>query len=605
VVDERGARAREGEDGVAAASTAPDEFPPHVLREYSLLADGERGVLIGPKGDCSWMCVPRWDSDAVFSSLIGGAGMYAITPTDPRMVWGGYYEEGSLIWRSRWVTTTGIVECREALAFPGDPHAAVVLRRIMATDGPARVRVVLDARAGFGTHAMGSLRADGGVWTARTAGLHIRWSGGAAARPSSGGGLELHIDLEPGAHHDLVLELSDRPLADGPVRADAAWEATETAWAAAMPGLDGTLAARDVHHSYAVLRGLTSAAVGMVAAATTSLPERSDAGTSYDYRYAWIRDQSYTGQAIAAHGPHPLLDTAVAFVAERIAADGPQLKPAYTAVGGSVPDERTLSHLDGYPGGTDKVGNRVNQQFQLDAPGEALLLFAAADRYDHLDLEHWRAAESAVKLIESRWTDADAGIWELDDHHWAHSRLTCVAGLRAIATTRPSGPQAAAWTALADAILAEVASDSLHPSGRWQRAPDDQRIDAALLLPAIRGAVPAQDPRSRATLEAVEAELGDAGYIYRFRQDERPLEDSEGAFVLCGFLMALATHQQGRTSDAVGWFERNRSACGPPGLFTEEFDVRQRQLRGNLPQAFVHALMFEAATRLARPWDEQ
>jgi GH15 family glucan-1,4-alpha-glucosidase len=531
--------------------------------------------------------------------------MYAVTPTDPRMVWGGYYEEASLIWRSRWITTTGIVECREALAFPGDPHTAVVLRRIMAIDGPARVRVVLDARAGFGTHAMGSLHADDGVWTARTGGLHVRWSGGGAARASSARGLELDFDLEPGVHHDLVLELSDLALPDGPVQADAAWEATEAAWAAAIPRLDGTLAARDVRHSYAVLRGLTSAAGGMVAAATMSLPERSDAGTSYDYRYAWIRDQSYAGQAIAAHGPHPLLDNAVGFVAERIAADGPQLKPAYTVVGGPVPDERTLSHLDGYPGGTDKVGNRVNQQFQLDAPGEALLLFAAAARHDHLDLDHWRAAESAVKLIEARWTEADAGIWELDDHHWAHSRLACVAGLRAIATAGPTGPQAAAWTTLADAIVAEVASDSLHPSGRWQRAPDDQRTDAALLLPAIRGAVPARDPRSQATLEAVEAELGGTGYVYRFRHDPRPLEEAEGAFVLCGFLMALATHQLGRTTDAIGWFERNRSACGPPGLFTEEFDVRQRQLRGNLPQAFVHALMFEAASRLARGWDEQ
>jgi hypothetical protein len=604
VVEERGARAREGEDRLAAPSTEPDEFPPHVLREYSLLADGERGVLVGPKGDFSWMCFPRWDSDAVFSSLVGGAGMYAVTPTEPRMVWGGYYEEGSLIWRSRWVTTTGIVECREALAFPGHPHIAVVLRRIIATDGPARVRVILDARAGFGLHAMGSLRAEGGVWTARTGGVHLRWSGGEAAKPHSRGGLELHIDLEPGAHHDLVLELSDRPLAGGPVRADTAWEATENAWAAAIPGLDGTVADRDVRHSYAVLRGLTSAAGGMVAAATTSLPERSDAGTSYDYRYAWIRDQSYAGQAIAAHGPHPLLDTAVGFIAERIAADGPQLKPAYTVVGGPVPDERTLWHLDGYPGGTDKVGNRVNQQFQLDAPGEALLLFAAAAGHDHLDVDHWRAAELAVKVIEARWTEADAGIWELDNHHWAHSRLTCVAGLRAIAAARLSGPQAAAWTALADAIVAEVSADSLHPSGRWQRAPDDQRIDAALLLPALRGALPAHDPRSAATLQAVEAELGGTGYVYRFRHDERPLEEAEGAFVLCGFLMALATHQQGRTSDAVGWFERNHSACGPPGLFTEEFDVRQRQLRGNLPQAFVHALLFEAATRLARPWDQ-
>ncbi len=576
------------------------EFPPHVLREYALLADGERGVLVGPRGEFAWMCAPRWDSDAVFATLVGGDGLYAVCPADTRFVWGGYYEEASLIWRSRWVTSGGVIECREALSFPGDPHRAVVLRRIEAVSGPARAGVVLDARGGFGTHKMGYLESDGGIWTARTGGLHLRWSGGVDAEPLPDGGLQLTVDLEPGAHHDLVLEISDQALPDEPVQAGPAWEATESAWARQVPRMEGTLASREVRHSYAVLRGLTSRGGGMVAATTMSLPERAGEGRSYDYRYAWIRDQAYTGQAIAAHGPHHLLDDAVSFVTERVLADGPDLKPAYTVVGGRVPDERKLSHLDGYPGGSDKVGNWVNRQFQLDALGEVLLLLAAAARHDRLDLDHWRAAEAAVDAIGKRWGDPDAGIWELDDHHWAHSRLMCVAGLRAISSAGASRPQGAAWTTLGEAILADVASDCLHASGRWQRAPDDERIDAALLLPAIRGATPARDPRSLATLEAVIDELCREGHVYRFRQDDRPLEDAEGAFLLCGFLMALATQQLGRTVDAIGWFERSRAACGPPGLFTEEFDVRQRQLRGNIPQAFVHALMIECATRLAR-----
>jgi GH15 family glucan-1,4-alpha-glucosidase len=103
---------------------------------------------------------------------------------------------------------------------------------------------------------------------------------------------------------------------------------------------------------------------------------------------------------------------------------------------------------------------------------------------------------------------------------------------------------------------------------------------------------------------AVAEDLGRDGYVYRFRQDRRPLEDAEGAFVLCGFLMALATHQLDRPTEAMSWFERNRAACGPPGLFTEEFDVGQRQLRGNMPQAFVHALLLECASRLPRPWEQ-
>jgi GH15 family glucan-1,4-alpha-glucosidase len=331
-----------------------------------------------------------------------------------------------------------------------------------------------------------------------------------------------------------------------------------------------------------------------------SLPERAEAGRNYDYRYAWIRDQCYAGQAVAAYGAYPLLDDAVRFIAERILEDGPQLKPAYRVDGGSVPNERTIRHLRGYPGGADKVGNWVNRQFQLDALGESLLLFAAAAGQDRLASEHWRAVETTVEAIGARWTEPDAGIWELDNHRWAHSRLMCVAGLRAIASAAAAS-QASTWIKLAETMAADVATDCLHPSGRWQRAPDDDRVDAALLLASIRGAVPASDPRTRATLAAVGRELGRDGFVYRFRQDDRPLEEAEGAFILCGFLMALATHQQGDAVEARAWFERNRTACGSPGLLTEEFDVQQRQLRGNFPQAFVHALVLECASQLSRP----
>ena len=590
-----GARDRPGE------GPAP-EFPLHVLSEYALLADGERGVLVGPRGDFVRMCAPRWDSDAVFSALIGGPGVYAVTPAQRSFVWGGYYEPDTLIWRSRWVTTAQQIECREALAMPGDPHTAVALRRIVAIDGETQVRVFLDPRAGFGQHKTSHVTRtgdDGGVWAARCGPLQLRWSGAATAARRSGGGLEAVITVPDGGHHDLVLEISDHPLDDKPADPDAAWEATSAAWEDAVPKLTGTIADRDARHAYAVMRGLTSSAGGMVAAATMGLPERAEEGRNYDYRYAWIRDQCFSGQAIAAAGAYPLLDTAVGFVTERVLADGPRLKPAYTVSGGGVPGEREL-HLPGYPGGSDTVGNWVNRQFQLDAFGEALLLLAAAAGHDRLDREHWRAAEVAVAAIGERGGDSDAGIWELDEQRWAHSRLTCVAGLRAIAAVAPPS-QGAAWSGLADAMLAEVTADCLHPSGRWQRAPGDERIDAALLLPALRGATPAADPRALATLKAAEAELARDGYMYRFRPDERALGAAEGAFLLCGFTMALALHQHGREAKAARWFERNRAACGPPGLLTEEYDITQRQVRGNAPQAFVHALLLEAAQRLALP----
>ena len=310
----------------------------------------------------------------------------------------------------------------------------------------------------------------------------------------------------------------------------------------------------------------------------------------------WIRDQCLTGQAVAKSGAFALLDSAVAFVGARLLEDGPDLVPAYTTTGGPVPDERKLD-LPGYPGGTDVVGDWVNHQFQLDAFGEALLLFSAAAEHDRLDADDWRAVEVAVDAIRSRWRDADAGIWEIAPDNWTHSRLISSAGLRAIAAHQPT-EHAAGWLALSDAILAETAATSLHPSGRWQRSPTDERIDAALLIPAIRGGIPADDPRTIATLHAVESELTDDGYCYRFRPDARPLGEAEGAFLLCGFLLALAWAQQGDLVRATRWFERNRPACGPPGLICEEYDVAQRQLRGNLPQAFVHAALLQCAMTL-------
>jgi alpha,alpha-trehalase len=568
-----------------------------VLREYALLADGERGVVVGPRGDFAWLCFPRWDDDAMLASLLGGGGSYELHPAG-RFVWGGSYEPGGLIWRSRWVTDDAIVECREALALPARGDRAVVLRQVIAQRGTAAVEVVLDLRADFGSAPARDLRRDeDGTWRGRAGDAAFAWTGGGEAIVGDDGALSLSLRLEEGACHDLVLVL-DAHDAGGPGDPADLWRATEEAWARRVPELHGTSAARDARHAYAVLSGLTSTSGGMVAAATTSLPERARAGRNYDYRYAWIRDQCYAGQAAARSGAPALLDEAVRFVGARLLEHGPQLKPAYTVMGDDLPDERELP-LPGYPGGGAKVGNQVNRQFQLDAFGEALLLFAAAGERDRLDADARRAAVVAVEAIEARWHETDAGVWELDDEHWTHSRLMCVAGLRAIADHAPAASSRVdRWRALADRIFADAASRLVHPSGRWQRAAGDRRVDAALLLGGIRGATAPDDPRAVATLEAVARELCVDGYAYRFRPDERPLGDAEGAFLLCGFLMALALDARGDHVGAARWFERNRAACGPPGLLSEEYDVRQRQMRGNLPQAFVHALLLECAVTL-------
>jgi alpha,alpha-trehalase len=574
---------------------------PHTLREYALMADGERGAVVGPRGDIVWMCFPHWDSEPLFSALIGGGGTYAVTPTE-RHVWGGYYEPGSLIWRSRWATCDAIVECRQALAFPSDPGRVTILSRMLAKRSACRVLVVLNPLASFGRHGMRDLTCDDrGVWRARVEGLHLSWSGGEHARVVRDGphhALELELELREGEHHDLVLVISEHGDDGPPPDADTAWRHTEQGWRERVGDFGHAFAPRDAAHACAVMRGLSSSGGGMVAAATTSLPERAEEGRNYDYRYVWIRDQCYAGEAAARAGALELMDDSVRFVAERFAQDGSELRPAYTGRGTPIPDQHPLD-LDGYPGGTAVVGNRVKRQFQLDVFGESLLLFAASAEHDHLDSDGWRAAEIAATTIAARWREPDAGIWELSPpREWTHSRLICAAGLRAISRHAPAQRQSSDWLASADAIVADTSRRALHSSGRWQRAPDDPRVDAALLLAGLRGAVAGDDPRSLSTCAAVESELSEDLYCYRFRPDERPLGEAEGAFVLCGFWIALTLEQQGRSLQAARWFERNRAACGPPGLLSEEFDVTQRQLRGNLPQAFAHALLLECAATL-------
>ncbi len=478
----------------------PSSGPPvpfYPLQQYALLADGERAAVVGPRGDIVWMCAPRFDNGSVFSALIGGHGVYSVTPAGP-FVSGGCYEDASLIWNARWTTANGTTECRDALAYPGDMQRAVVLRRVRAIDGPTSLDVTLHPRSDYDNEPMTDLHRHADIWTARCGGLYLRWSGaGAAHARDAGKWLTMHLDLTEGEQHDFVLEISGCALPAEPVAADTAWRATETTWASAVPDLAGCLSRADARISYAVMRGLTSSTGGMVAAATTSLPERAEAGRNYDYRYVWIRDQCFAGIAAAAADDDQLLDAAVEFVTARLLEHGDQLSPAYTTGGDPVPRQRHLD-LPGYPGGFDIVGNHVTNQFQLDIFGEALQLFAIAAQRDRLDAEHWQAAQAAAAAIGRRWHEQDAGIWELENRTWTHSRLTVVGGLRAIAANA-SRDEAGAWIGLADHILADTSAQCLHPDGRWRRASDDDASDAALLFAGSEDPSP-PTTRARSTL---------------------------------------------------------------------------------------------------------
>jgi len=316
-----------------------------------------------------WMCAPRWHDDAVFATLLGGAGAYAVTPS-MRCVWGGSYEPASLIFINRWVgDDESIVESRDALARPSERDRAIILRHVYAKAGHADVNVLLDARAGFGSEPMRDLRRDdNGVWTGRTGDLWLRWTGAGDAHVDEQGRLRLSIQVDDESGVDLVFEIGRGAVPPPLPPAAELWSRTEQMWRNDVPDLSTCAAPRDTEHAYAVMRGLTSMDNGMVAATTTSLPEHADKDANYDYRYVWIRDQAIAGVAVAADGGHPLLTSACDSVTSHLLEDGPRLRPAYRVDGGPVPEVRDLP-LPGYPGGNPQTGNRAVAQFQLDTFG--------------------------------------------------------------------------------------------------------------------------------------------------------------------------------------------------------------------------------------------
>ena len=581
-----------------AAPVSPSEIAPHVLREYALLADGERGALVGPRGDIAWMCAPRWHSDAVFSSLIGGGGVYAVTPIEPVRV-------GRLL-RGR----------QPDLAVPlGDrdrdhrvPRGAGVPRRsrtapslLRRVDGRSRrrpgaawswIRRPSSGRADTARPAPRPRRRLGGP---RRRPVRCAGPGGAARAPArlAVSGSSGRLTLAPeGGHHDLVLEIG-RPRAG---RADPRTRTglgghRERPGATRRAQLHGQPRARATPATPTpCCAGSPAPAAGWSPPPRWACPSGPTRGRNYDYRYVWIRDQCYAGQAVAADGDLPAARRRRPLrrrtPARRRPAPAPPPTPSPAV---ACPTSASLD-LPGYPGGTDIVGNHVNAQFQLDAFGEALLLFAAAARHDRLDSEHRKAVDRRDRRDRGRRHEPDAGIWELDDHRWTHSRLICAAGLRAIAGARARRPTPWAgpsrWPTRSSPTPPTTACT---PTGAGSGPRTTHGSTPRCCCRPCAAPCPPTDPRVG----------GDAAGGGRGARPTTATSTASGTTTAparrrprARSCCAGSGWRWPPTSRAVRrrrlrWFERNRAACGPPGLFTEEYDVTQRQMRGNLPQAFV------------------
>ena len=530
----------------------------------------------------------------------------ASRPVD-RFVWGGYYEEGSMIWRSRWVTN------RRHHRMPGSPRVP----RRPAPRGPAAPR----HRRQTATPRYGSLWPRGPA-TADTAltrparrGRHLdrpraaRCTCGGPGRPAAPAPVDRHDGLiagllRAGRWTPRPRPGDQRPALPGPAAGPGRRLATPPTppGAQPFPTCADCLEPRDARRSATrCSAGLTSASGGMVAAATTSLPERAEAGRNYDYRYVWIRDQCYAGQAAAAAGAPTLLDDAVRFVTARLLDHG------------DPPDTRLHHHrarpsrtsgtwtCPATPAGTTSSATGSTGSSSSTRSAKRCCCSPRPAGHDRLDTDHWQAAEAAADAID-RTVDRTRRR-HLGDRQppWTHSRLTAAAGLRA---DRPA--------AHAGAAVRRVARPGRPHRRRHRRArgapragggnarPTTRALDAALLLPALRGAVPADDPRTTATLPPT-----CRSHPRRLRLPVPARRPAAGR--RRGVLPAVRVPGRPRpaaTAPAGGGGPLVRThpgLRGPAELYSEEYDVHQHQMRGNLPQAFVHALHLETAARLTHP----
>ncbi len=590
------------------------------IADYALLADCQGAALVDRTGSVDWLCLPRFDSPALFGRLLGGeAGHWSIRPTSAHDV-ARRYVEGTLVLDTTFRCDGGEVRLRDALAVGPDesphelgaraPHA--LLREVECTAGEVELEVELAPRPEYGLiepvlrHTDHGLVAHGGAAVCYLFGdLALEAAGPGTARGRA--------RLRAGERRRVALLLR-RPseAAPEPWSADAVGERLERtvrtwqSWAEAHASYEGPWREL-VLHSGRVLRGLTFQPTGaIVAAATTSLPEAPGGARNWDYRYTWVRDASLTLEALwVAACPDEAHDF-FRFMATAGAAEvrgGRDMQILFGVEGEHDVSERTLRHLPGWRGSAPvRVGNEAWTQRQLDVYGE--LLGAAArlsEQLERLDPPTRAFLVDAAEIAASRWEEPDHGIWEQrgPPRDYLHSKLLCWVALdRAIglADLLRAHERVPAWRAtrarIGRAIRERGWSDQ---AGAYTQAFGGEDLDAAALLLPIVGFAPGDDARVRATIEAVEARLSDArGLVYRYRADDG-LDGEEGTFLVCTFWLAHAWALAGEPGRARAVFEHAASYANDVGLLSEEVDARSGELLGNFPQAFSHIGLINAA----------
>jgi alpha,alpha-trehalase len=596
------------------------------IADYGLLADCTSAALVDRAGSIDWLCLPHYDSPAVFARLLDpAAGHWSITPTGAFEVERRYLP-GSLVIETTFTTDSGVVRLTDALAFrPGQrghdlgrdaPHE--LLRLVEGVEGEVELRYELAPRPEYGLvkplfrmEELGGRTFGGPNRIAVRVGVRAELDDatmGATFRVAAGA--ELGFSLRWAAPDDPA------PVACPPEDVAARLRDTVRAWRSWEDDHDVYDGPRRelVKLSARVLKGLTYRPTGaIVAAPTAGLPETAGGERNWDYRYAWVRDASLTVEALHIGACSDEVDEFVSFMTSSAGGrvDG-HLQIMYGIDGRHDLAERELDHLRGWRDSRPvRVGNGAWDQTQLDVYGELLdAIYLDRDALGDLHPEIQRFVRDLADTAAARWGERDAGMWEMRGEHQHHlsSKLFCWVALdRAVKLAPKLGAFARtqAWAAerdrIRDAILERGWSERRQA---YAQAFDSDELDAAALLMPIVGFLPATDARMRSTIEAIARDLTEDGLVLRYRNAEGVNADGlvgeEGTFVLCSFWLVSCLAQAGERGRAEALFDQLVGYASDLGLLAEEVDTLTGEQLGNYPQAFSHIGLIVAASHLDR-----
>ena len=616
----------QAEPSMPQSAAAPSPFPP--IANYAFLSNCHTGALIAPDGAIDWLCVPRFDSPSVFGTLLDRqAGAFRFAPFGINVPSARVYEPGTNTLLTTWNTPTGWVAVRDALTLgprrgvdlvtphtrpPTDEDAEHVLVRVaICLEGEVEIELTCEPVFDYGrVPATWSISEEGHCADATGAELTVRLKTDMTVGVEGDWVRARHV-LKQGEQIFCALSWAGELEAPADIDdANARLATTARYWRgwlgrARLPDHRWREA---IQRSALAIKGLTYMPTGAtVAALTTSLPETPGGERNWDYRYTWLRDSTFTLQALHYLNLDWEAEEFMQFIADlEPNADG-ALQIMYGIDGRRDLTESTRDDLSGYAGARPvRVGNGAFDQRQNDVFGAALdSILLHTRRSERLPRRLWPIVQAQATCATAVWREPDQGIWEARGapQHYVSSKLMCwVAMDRAakLAAMRGDSQLQSTWAATAQEIKADILEHGLTDAGVLRQHYDTDALDASTLLAALFGFLPAGDERLRASVLAIADDLTEDGFVLRYRTDETDdgLSGKEGSFLICSFWLVSALAIVGEEQRARDLMEKLLSVASPLGLYAEEFDTSTGRHLGNFPQAFSHLALIEAAARI-------